>query len=96
MEGVQHNTMDVEYFGPNPQMQIWYLGALKAGEQMAKMMKDDAFAQKCKRLFDHGSDWTDKNLFNGEYYIHQIQVPASNDDSCLQVILIRAMEKAIL
>ena len=35
MEGVQHNTMDVEYFGPNPQMQIWYLGALKAAEKMA-------------------------------------------------------------
>jgi len=30
MEGAQHNTMDIEYFGPNPQMQIWYLGALKA------------------------------------------------------------------
>ncbi|MCK7530202.1 MAG: hypothetical protein MZV63_03680 [Marinilabiliales bacterium] len=26
MEGVQHNTMDVEYYGPNPQMTIWYLG----------------------------------------------------------------------
>lgn len=31
MEGCQHNTMDVEYFGPNPQMGIWYLGALRAG-----------------------------------------------------------------
>ena len=28
MEGCQHNTMDVEYYGPNPQMGIWYLGAL--------------------------------------------------------------------
>jgi non-lysosomal glucosylceramidase len=26
MEGCQHNTMDVEYYGPNPQMGIWYLG----------------------------------------------------------------------
>ena len=23
MEGCQHNTMDVEYYGPNPQMGIW-------------------------------------------------------------------------
>jgi uncharacterized protein (DUF608 family) len=23
MEGVQHNTMDVEYYGPNPQMGFW-------------------------------------------------------------------------
>ena len=35
MEGVQHNTMDVEYYGPNPQMTIWYLGALRAMEEMA-------------------------------------------------------------
>lgn len=28
MEGSQHNTMDVNYFGPNPQMQFWYFGAL--------------------------------------------------------------------
>ena len=33
MEGVQHNTMDVEYYGPNPQMTIWYLGALRAMEE---------------------------------------------------------------
>jgi uncharacterized protein (DUF608 family) len=36
MEGCQHNTMDVEYYGPNPQMGAWYLGALRAMEEMAK------------------------------------------------------------
>ncbi len=36
MEGCQHNTMDVEYYGPNPQMGLWYLGALRAAEEMAK------------------------------------------------------------
>lgn len=75
MEGVQHNTMDVEYFGPNPQMQIWYLGALKAGAAMAKAVKDKKFAKKCNRLFEKGSAWTDKNLFNGEYYEHHLQTP---------------------
>ena len=75
MEGVQHNTMDVEYFGPNPQMQIWYLGALRAGEQMAIHMNDKKFAKKCKNLFNQGSEWTDANLFNGEYYIQKIQTP---------------------
>lgn len=72
MEGVQHNTMDVEYFGPNPQMQLWYLGALKAGEKMALFMNDKKFAEKCNRLFKNGSSWTDDNLFNGEYYIQKI------------------------
>ena len=31
MEGVQHNTYDVEFYGPNPQCGIYYLGALRAG-----------------------------------------------------------------
>ena len=77
MEGVQHNTMDIEYFGPNPQMQIWYLGALRAAQEMANYMKDEAFANKCSTLFTKGSKWTDENLFNGEYYIQKIQVPKS-------------------
>ncbi|MBR8536155.1 hypothetical protein KDU71_11350 [Carboxylicivirga sediminis] len=79
MEGVQHNTMDVEYFGPNPQMQIWYLGALKAAEQMALHQKDKAFAKKCAKLYNYGSAWTDEHLFNGEYYFHKIQTPASKE-----------------
>jgi len=77
MEGVQHNTMDVEYFGPNPQMQLWYLGALKAAEAMATYLKDVDFAKKCRTLFLSGSKWTDENLFNGEYYVQKIQTPAS-------------------
>jgi non-lysosomal glucosylceramidase len=75
MEGVQHNTMDVEYYGPNPQMTIWYLGALRAMEEMSVFMKDKEMASKCRKLFLSGSRWTDENLFNGEYYVHKIEVP---------------------
>ncbi len=75
MEGSQHNTMDVNYFGPNPQMQFWYMGALLAGEKMALAMKDKAFARKCRELFEKGSAWTDAHLFNGEYYEHRITDP---------------------
>jgi non-lysosomal glucosylceramidase len=79
MEGVQHNTMDVEYYGPNPQMTIWYLGALRAMEEMADYVKDKEMASKCRKLFLSGSKWTDENLFNGEYYIHKIVVPKKED-----------------
>jgi non-lysosomal glucosylceramidase len=72
MEGCQHNTMDIEYYGPNPEIEFWYLGALKAAGAMAKFMKDKAFEEKCNKLFTSGSEWTDKNLFNGEFYIHKI------------------------
>ena len=75
MEGSKHNTMDVNYFGPNPQMGFWYMGALKAAEKMAIAMKDKAFAKKCADLFTKGSTWMDANLFNGEYYEHKITNP---------------------
>lgn len=75
MEGSQHNTMDVNYFGPNPQMGFWYMGALRAAEEMALAMKDKAFARECRRLFRLGSAWMDANLFNGEYYEHRITAP---------------------
>ncbi len=86
MEGVQHNTMDVEYYGPNPQMTIWYLGALRAMEEMAIYMKDKEMAVKCKKLFASGSKWTDENLFNGEYYIHKIIVPKKEDIPAEQLV----------
>ncbi|MGD0089842.1 MAG: GH116 family glycosyl-hydrolase [Planctomycetota bacterium] len=73
MEGCQHNTMDVEYYGPNPQMCAWYLGALRAGEEMARHLGDNDFAARCRTLFQQGSAWVDRHLFNGEYYEHHIQ-----------------------
>lgn len=75
MEGSQHNTMDVNYYGPNPQMQFWYLGALRATALMARAMGEDDFARRCDRIFRQGSAWTDSHLFNGEYYEQRIYDP---------------------
>ncbi len=72
MEGSQHNTMDINYRGPNPQMAGWYLGALRASEEMARHVGDDAFAEETRDLFERGSAWVDDNIFNGEYYEHHI------------------------
>ena len=79
MEGCQHNTMDVEYYGPNPQMGIWYLGALRAMEEMARHLDETDFADECRRLYKSGRQWIDANLFNGEYYEHEIRPAASRD-----------------
>jgi uncharacterized protein (DUF608 family) len=75
MEGCQHNTMDVEYYGPNPQMGSWYLAALRAAEEMARHVGDEAFAATCRDLFARGSRWMDEHLFNGDYYEHEIRPP---------------------
>ncbi len=72
MEGSQHNTADVNYEGPNPQIATWYLAALKAGEKMANHVGDKKFAKECSSLFESGSKWVDANLFNGEFYEHHI------------------------
>jgi uncharacterized protein (DUF608 family) len=79
MEGCQHNTMDVEYYGPNPQMGFWYLGALRAMREMAVHLHDDAFAEECRRLFEAGSTAIDRRLFNGEYYEQIIEAPGTAD-----------------
>ncbi len=75
MEGIQHNTYDVEFVGPNPMCQSWYMAGLRAGEQIARLVGDAPFAQKCRQLFEQGSAWTDQRLFNGEYYIQQVRPP---------------------
>ncbi len=73
MEGVQHNTYDVEFYGPNPLSGIYYLGGLRAAEEMARIVGDTEAAAEYRRLFESGSRWIDSNLFNGEYYIQQIR-----------------------
>jgi len=80
MEGCQHNTMDVEYYGPNPQMTGWYLGALRAVEEMARYLGEEEFADRCESLFLSGSAWMDAHLFNGEYYEQEIRPAMSAEN----------------
>jgi len=73
LQGPQHNTYDVEFYGPNPMCGIYYLGALRACEAMAEAVGDASFVGECRALFERGSRWIDANLFNGEYYIQQVR-----------------------
>ena len=72
LEGVQHNTYDVEFYGPNPMCGIYYLAALRAGEEMARAVGDSSAAEY-RRLFESGRKWIDANLFNGEFYVQKIR-----------------------
>jgi len=73
MEGAQHTTFDVEFYGPNPLCTIWYLGALRAGEEVARAAGDEAAANEYRRVYEKGSSWVDANLFNGDFYIQRVQ-----------------------
>jgi uncharacterized protein (DUF608 family) len=74
-EGPQHNTMDVEYYGPNPMVQSWYLAALEAAAEMAAAVGDSEFASTCLKLFATGTAATEEQLFNGFYYQQRIIPP---------------------
>jgi len=74
LEGRQHHTLDMELFGPSSWLQGFYLGALKAANEMAAVAKDEEFAQKCANLFEKGKEWMDKNLFNGDYFIQKVDL----------------------
>jgi len=71
--------MDVEYYGPNPQMQGWYLAALRSASALARHLGDVEFAERCDELRARGSRWMDEHLFNGDYYEQQIR-PARPED----------------
>lgn len=80
MEGCQHNTMDVEYYGPNGYGQSWYLAGLAAMSEIAQVVGDSGFAERCRSLRDRGARSTDAGLFNGDYYEHQIRPPGSAEN----------------
>ncbi len=86
MDGVQHNTYDIEFYGPNPMCSSWYLAALRAMSRMAEAMNDPHLAAECRTMADRGSRWIDANLFNGEYYVQKIRpIPQDKIASGLQV-----------
>lgn len=78
LEGRQHHTLDMELFGPNSWLTGFYLGALKAGAEMAEHLGEADTAADFRALFDQGKAWVDENLFNGEYYHQLVDVSDKN------------------
>jgi uncharacterized protein (DUF608 family) len=74
IEGKQHNTYDIDFFGANTMVGSLYLAALRAGEEMAREMGDADFAARCRKIFDAGSRLTVEKLFNGEYFIQTVDL----------------------
>ena len=78
MEGEQHNTYDIEFYGPNTMCGALYLGALRAAEEMARHLGDPD-ADDYARIFASGRARYDRELWNGEYYVQQIRMPEPHE-----------------
>ena len=76
MEGQQHNTYDIEFYGPNSMMSTLYIGALRAGELMADAVGDHPAAVSYREVREKGVQNLEQ-LWNGEFYI-QLVPPADN------------------
>jgi uncharacterized protein (DUF608 family) len=81
LSGRQHQTLDMELFGPNSWLGSMYVAALLAMAQMATAMGDEALAEKCERLGRAGAAYINDRLFNGRYFIQEIDL---SDKSVVQ------------
>jgi uncharacterized protein (DUF608 family) len=74
LENSQHNTYDINFFGPNTMVGSLYLAALRAGEQMAVEVGDVDFVNLCYRLHESGRKLSVEKLFNGEYFVQIVDL----------------------
>ena len=71
IEEPHHNTYDIEFWGPDGMHNSFYLGALNAFIAMSEYLNIDA--SYYKDLAVKGKLFTESELFNGEYFIQNIQ-----------------------
>ncbi|HVS38976.1 MAG TPA: GH116 family glycosyl hydrolase [Gemmataceae bacterium] len=71
LKDAQPNTLDTAYYGPNSAMTSLYLAALRAAEEMAREVGDDAFAKTVRPIFESGSEKVTADLWNGAYFYHK-------------------------
>lgn len=68
----QHNTYDIEFYGPNSLVNSMFFAALKAGAELSQAMGEHERAEKYRQALEKGSKKMDELLWNGEYYIQKI------------------------
>jgi uncharacterized protein (DUF608 family) len=70
--GEQPNTFDIEFYGENIFIGALWLAALRAVEEMANILGDEATASDARTRFDLGTVNYDQRLWGGEYYIQTL------------------------
>lgn len=72
LDSRQHNTYDIEFYGPNSLANSMYLAALRAMARMAEHLGDAERAADCRARAAACAHGTDTLLFNGEYYAQRL------------------------
>jgi hypothetical protein len=86
---------DPMWYGPNPYNNTLYLAALRAAEEMAKLMGENTLAERYHALFEQGSEYMQEHMWNGEYFFHRYPegMTRVSSDGPLTYEHIRDMEK---
>lgn len=74
LKGRQHQTLDMELFGPNSWLGTMYVAALLSAAKMAEAMGEAELAAKCQRLGEAGAAYIDGKLYNGRYFQQDIDL----------------------
>ena len=72
LDGEQHNTYDIEFYGVSSMLNTIFFAALRAGEEICNYLGDAASAIRYAALREKGAKKLDKLTFNGEYYVQKI------------------------
>ena len=73
LDGRQHNTYDIEFYGPNPLCGAYYLAGVRAVEELATIMGEPELARRCRDVFDRGSRRLDELNWNGEFFVQVLE-----------------------
>jgi uncharacterized protein (DUF608 family) len=74
VDGDMHNTYDINFQGPNPLGQFFYLSALKALGNMAIEMGEPEVYERCTKLVSEGIAKAIEYLWNGEFFVQRLDM----------------------
>ncbi|MFJ6321419.1 MULTISPECIES: GH116 family glycosyl-hydrolase [unclassified Rhizobium] len=74
LSGRQHQTLDMELFGPNSWLGTIYVAALLATSEMAAALGDTDLSEKTGRMGKAGAAYIDDALFNGRWFVQKIDL----------------------
>jgi non-lysosomal glucosylceramidase len=74
IEKVQPNTFDIAFYGANTYVGALYLASLRAAAAMARIMQDTVLGKRYDSIAAVGAANTVKRLWNGEYFIQDVDL----------------------